>query len=489
MAIIERISNVERKALRRWTFAQQPRPRQKAIIDWFEAEYGRKISQSTVSESLNDYFKYLDAEDLPTDESFRLRSANWPILEAILYEWQQRIENQGGLVSGALLAEKAEEIWHQIPAYQGQRKLEFSAGWVSRFKQRFGLKEVTQHGEQGSIPNTVFEEMEDVQKLCLRFAEEDIFNMDEIGLFWRWAISRGLATRSLPGVKKDKSRVSVMLCCNATGTQRLPPWVIGKLKAPRALRGVNILALGYWLSAFYSYIGCERKVLLLMDNFSAHITGLELQPPPPNITNFKSFYKKQWLRFNIECYNLGQSPFDHATILNVIRWIVRAWNVDVQNTTIVNCYIKSTCIPKRWQLSAASSTQDEDQIEDLYNEAARAGQIHDAMAIQNFLNPADEDLEQEEEFSLQDIIASHLGGGEQGEDEEEDETPPPPVPTASQALGAVRTLLHYQEYQENANYSDISYLTGLERTLAAVCIGGMRQTTLSGWLASTPNLD
>ncbi|KAF2192531.1 hypothetical protein K469DRAFT_553970, partial [Zopfia rhizophila CBS 207.26] len=63
---------------------------------------------------------------------------------------------------------------------------------------------------------------------------------------------------------------------------------------------------------------------------------------------------------------------------------------------------------------------------------------------------------------------------------EEDETLPPPVPIASQALGAVQTLLHYQEYQENANYSDISYLTGLERTLAAVCIRGMRQTTLAG---------
>ncbi|KAF2180454.1 hypothetical protein K469DRAFT_592421, partial [Zopfia rhizophila CBS 207.26] len=80
-----------------WTLSQQPRPRQKAIIAWFEAEFGKNISQSTVSESLNNHFKYLDAKNNsaatssvpPTStKALRLRSANWPILEGILYKWQ-----------------------------------------------------------------------------------------------------------------------------------------------------------------------------------------------------------------------------------------------------------------------------------------------------------------------------------------------------------------------------------------------------------------
>ena len=47
-------------------------------------------------------------------------------------------------------------------------------------------------------------------------------------------------------VKKDKSRISIGLCTNATGTDRLPPLFIGHAKVPRALRGINIQALGGW---------------------------------------------------------------------------------------------------------------------------------------------------------------------------------------------------------------------------------------------------
>ena len=43
-----------------------------------------------------------------------------------------------------------------------------------------------------------------------------------------------------------------------------------------------------WLLAFYSLIDPGRSVLLLMDNLKAHITGVEMAPPPLNI-------RIQWL--------------------------------------------------------------------------------------------------------------------------------------------------------------------------------------------------
>jgi hypothetical protein len=423
------ISHVERKAIRSWTFSQHPRPRQKAIVAWFEAEFARKLSQSTISESLDDRFQHLDAEAPLSNTAYRVRAAAWPILEAILYEWQQKIEAQGALVSGDLLADKAREIWLQIPTYQGQ----------------------------------------------------------------------------------------TILCSNATGTERLPPWVIGKAKQPRALRGVNISAIGCvwrastrgwvnqsiiaeWLSAFYSYVE-NRKVLLLMDNFSAHLIGLQLQPPPLNITvqllpknstslyqpldqgiikNFKSYYRKQWLQFSIEHYNQSLNPFDYMTLLSTLRWVAVSWLVNIKNSTIINCYIKSTCIPKRWQAQDTGADEG-DSIEQLYQAATQTGHIRDAMAIENFLNPIDEDIEEDEEAtSLQDIITNHLGTSTL--EVEEDDTLPPPAPTTLQALQAVRTLLHYQEYQDGVGYNDISYMRELERSLAAQSIRNMRQSTISEWL-------
>jgi hypothetical protein len=38
-----------------------------------------------------------------------------------------------------------------------------------------------------------------------------------------------------------------------------------------------------WLCAFYKHIGKQRRVLLLMDNFSAHLSALDSAPPPSNI--------------------------------------------------------------------------------------------------------------------------------------------------------------------------------------------------------------
>ena len=74
--------------------------------------------------------------------------------------------------------------------------------------------------------------------------------------------------------------------------------MIGKACMPRALRNINMQAMGIiwkwnkkawmdqtimkeWLLIFYSHIG-TRSVVLAMDNFSAHLTGLELARPPSN---------------------------------------------------------------------------------------------------------------------------------------------------------------------------------------------------------------
>ena len=223
--------------------------------------------------------------------------------------------------------------------------------------------------------------MKSVRILAGGYAEEDVYNIDETGLFWRQAPNSGLSTRNIAGVKVDKARVSVVVCTNTTGTDRMPLWIIGKARQPHAFRGVNIHALGVvwrwnkkawmngiimreWITAFYNHVG-TRSVLLLMDNFSAHISGIELATPPPNvriqwlpansttrfqpldqgiIQNLKNHYKKQWLRFIINALSEERNPYKTVTLLNTIRWIAQAWSFDVQNTTIYACFQKSTII-------------------------------------------------------------------------------------------------------------------------------------------------
>jgi hypothetical protein len=184
--------------------------------------------------------------------------------------------------------------------------------------------------------------------------------MDETGLFWRMLLSRGLLSQSRPGLRKEKARVSIALCVNATGTDRLPVWIIGKAKVPRALKNVSIVSMGgrwrsnqkawmntsimcEWLQEFYSHIGPKREVLLTMDNFPPHLCAVEITPPPRNIRicwlpanstsrfqpldqgiiqNLKAYYKRHWLKFTLESYEQEIDPQSGMNIRLAIRWLL-----------------------------------------------------------------------------------------------------------------------------------------------------------------------
>lgn len=60
-----------------------------------------------------------------------------------------------------------------------------SEGWLTRFKERNGLKERKLHGEAGSqTVATADAERKQVREICLLFAACDMYNLDETGLFW-----------------------------------------------------------------------------------------------------------------------------------------------------------------------------------------------------------------------------------------------------------------------------------------------------------------
>ena len=109
----QRILLEQRRALHTWAHQQHPRPSQKACIAWFHEQFSLKISQSTVSESLLSHFEAVD--NTSNAQRSRLRTGQWPDLEKALFLWQQQIEQRGGITSGELLRQKAQQIWQQLP--------------------------------------------------------------------------------------------------------------------------------------------------------------------------------------------------------------------------------------------------------------------------------------------------------------------------------------------------------------------------------------
>ena len=65
-------------------------------------------------------------------------------------------------------------------------------------------------------------------------------------MYWKALPRKTLAPgseTSAPGFSMQKQRLSVLVCSNASGDQKLTLAVIGKSKNPRALKGVNIATL------------------------------------------------------------------------------------------------------------------------------------------------------------------------------------------------------------------------------------------------------
>jgi hypothetical protein len=98
---------------------------------------------------------------------------------------------------------------------------------------------------------------------------------------------------------------------------------------------MNTGVMKQWLYAFYQHIGTERRVVLLMDNFSAHSSAIEEMPPLANIRiawlplnatsryqpldqgiiqSFKAHYRRQWLSYMLDEYEHGRNPINTMTL-------------------------------------------------------------------------------------------------------------------------------------------------------------------------------
>jgi hypothetical protein len=73
------------------------------------------------------------------------------------------------------------------------------------------------------VPNKAYTEMNTLRVICNGYNPDDIYNIDETGLFWRYAPNSGISLLddSTSGIKKDKIRISLVLTSNATGFYRI----------------------------------------------------------------------------------------------------------------------------------------------------------------------------------------------------------------------------------------------------------------------------
>ena len=167
-------------------------------------------------------------------------------------------------------------------------------------------------GEAASAPLQDLNAMrEDLQQILKNYDPDDIFNCDETGLFWEMQPNRTLANGPTAGTKLAKNRVTILLTCNSTGTEKLRPLFIHKYKDPRALKNINRSTLpvdyqwnakswmqvsiwNHYLKQFDNQMRMQnRNIILFIDNApthalyeTTHLTNITIKYLPPNTTAY-----------------------------------------------------------------------------------------------------------------------------------------------------------------------------------------------------------
>jgi hypothetical protein len=273
-------------------------------------------------------------------------------------------------ISGEILREKAQLFYSQT---HNDDNFKASSGWLDKFKNRYGIRQLSITGEKLSSDVAAVEPFKNVLRNKIKemqLCPDQIYNADESGLFWKLLPQRTLvhqAEASAPGRKMSKERITFMPCCNASGTHKMRLLVLGKSQKPRAF-GSEPLPVTYkgqkkaWITKeifkdwFYTdfvptvrkrmqQLNLDAKALLILDNAPGHPQDLcsddnkiVVMFLPPNVTPLvqpmdqnviqavKLHYRKGLLKRIVASENADISAeLKKVNLKDVVVGLAKAW--------------------------------------------------------------------------------------------------------------------------------------------------------------------
>lgn len=331
------------------------------------------VPQSTISTIIKNKEAWLKKKDSVHGLSNRkTTSARNPKLESCMEVFIRQARAQNVPLSGATIRAKAKAFAAKL----GIVNFKASSGWLTRFAKRQKLSYKQICGESAAVDTGITNDwmFKALPRLIAGYEPKDIFNADETGFFFKCLPDKTFTFQSEPchGGKHSKQRITVMCATNMDGTQKLPLLVVGKSRKPRCFKNVRQLPVEYeantkawmtselfelWLRKLDRQFSDEnRKVLLLVDNCTAHtrsvpLKSINLQFFPPNATsvvqpldlgiikNLKHFYRGALVQRMLHDIEHRKQQSD-VTLLDAIQMLAKAWSEDVKPVTIRNCFRK-----------------------------------------------------------------------------------------------------------------------------------------------------
>ena len=163
-------------------------------------------------------------------------------------------------------------------------------------------------------------------------------------------------------------------------------------------------------------------------------------------------------------FDQGFDPMFTITILDAIRWAISAWDIDLSMETIHNCFKKALSLDDSNSIQPLHNQELVKEMERGLQRLELANNIQQAIDINQFLNPADEQVH-DDLMSVDDAVLSQFSSQENEEQEEDEDWRVLPQILAPEALESLYKLQLHEEQQVEANQELIQLLRRHERVL------------------------
>ncbi|KAG7154449.1 Tigger transposable element-derived protein 1-like 44 [Homarus americanus] len=237
--------------------------------------------------------------------------------EKLLVSYLVRQARRNMVVDTRSVKEYARELYAAVSRKMGitePKPFNASSGWLQRFKKRNKITTINIGGEEASADCVAAREFPPFLREIMKegqYTDDQVFNMDESGLFWKKLPSKTFVVKNASkcrGRKLQKERINVLFTTNASGTCKLKLSVIHTAHKPHAYKSMDMTKLNvHWLTARKAWMfstlslswfdDCFKqnmpfKILLLLDNAPGHSPLLLDRHPnikvvflPPNTTS------------------------------------------------------------------------------------------------------------------------------------------------------------------------------------------------------------
>ncbi|XP_055486478.1 tigger transposable element-derived protein 1-like [Leucoraja erinacea] len=443
------------------------------LVKTIAREFG--LSHSTISTIFKDKKRIKSSASVRSTIISMKRTGPLDDMERLLVAWMEEQIQKGLPLRPLSIQAKARSLFHTLeqrprdPTYT--HVFTATPGWFKRFKRRHNFHHVMFNSQAaGADARSAAAFKEELHGIIAdeKYLPEQIFNVDETGLFWK-RMPEGTYIHQEAGFKACTDCVTLLLGGNVSGF-KLKPLLIYHSENPPALKDVSehvyyrhntkawmtsVMFQGWFVNCFIPQAReyCRQshipfKLLLVLDNGPGHPPHMgDLHPnvkvvylPPYTtaliqpmgqgvIAAFKAYYVGQMFAQAVEATQTGQTLREfwrEFNLANAIRNIAAAWEEVTQ-----------PCMKGAWRPILTTHVH---TVADFHKDSAVDGIVRDKILVLGRRLELDVDKDdvrqlvglEAEELSNEELIRLE----EEAETEEEDVTPRAPKTFTAEKLAA-----------------------------------------------------